>query len=54
MKKCLNISLILFIFIISGSLSCSGWPGFKKTTSQDPNYYDSLWSDSMTTSEVPI
>ena len=31
MKKCFNISLILLVFIISGSLSCKGWPGFGKS-----------------------
>jgi uncharacterized repeat protein (TIGR01451 family) len=35
MKKSLNISLFLLVFVLSSSLSCESWPGFKK--SSDPN-----------------
>ena len=37
MKKCFNISLILLVFIVSGSLSCSG---FKKSGLLEPGYND--------------
>ncbi len=42
MKKCFNISLILLVFIVSGSLSCSHLPGFHKSDLHEPDYKDFL------------
>jgi uncharacterized repeat protein (TIGR01451 family) len=42
MKKCLNISLILIVFISMCCLSCSSWPGFSKSSKHDPGYEEFL------------
>ncbi len=44
MKKCLNISLLLLVFIISGSLSCRG---LHKSETGEPDYNSFLPVDSM-------
>jgi uncharacterized repeat protein (TIGR01451 family) len=51
MKKCFNISLILFVFVLSGSLSCAGWPGFGKSGQKEPDYSEFLPVDKMKPSE---
>ena len=52
MKKCFNISLILFVLVISGSLGCSGFPGFHKSGQKEPGYGEFLPVD-KSKSSVP-
>ncbi|MEJ2647020.1 MAG: hypothetical protein P8016_01270 [Sedimentisphaerales bacterium] len=42
MKKCFNISLILLVLVICGSLSCGGWHGFGKSKLKEPGYSEFL------------
>jgi uncharacterized repeat protein (TIGR01451 family) len=42
MKKFLNISLLLFLFVLSGSLSCKSWFGYRDDGLAEPGQTDEL------------
>lgn len=50
MKKFVNISLILLLFGLSGSMSCESWPGFQQDESVESDQYDGLLADMVSES----